>query len=144
MATPKTGKPVGAPSKYDRSYCDKVKALGKKGLSLEQMALELDVSYRTFVNWRAEHPEFFHALETAHKFSQGWWENKAQEHIVEAKEDAKINAGLWAKVMAARFPDSYSDRNRVELTGKDGGAVEVDHYNEALSEVLALMEKKFA
>jgi hypothetical protein len=144
MATPKTGKPVGAPSKYDPAFCEKVIELGKSGLSLEQMALQLLVSYRTLVNWRDEHPEFFHALETAHRYSQAWWENKAQEHIVEAKDDAKINAGLWAKVMAARFPDSYSDRNRLELTGKDGGAVEVDHFNEALSDVLALMEKKFA
>jgi hypothetical protein len=136
--------PVGRPSTYDPSYCDKVRELGKLGKSFEQMSAQLDVSYRTLCNWREEFPEFFHALETAHRYSQAWWENKAQEHIVEAKDDAKINAGLWAKVMAARFPDSYSDRNRLELTGKDGGAVEVDHFNEALSDVLALMEKKFA
>jgi hypothetical protein len=144
MGSPKTNRPVGAPSKYDPAYCDQVIELGKQGKSLEQMSLQLLVSYRTLCNWRDQHPEFFHALESAHRFSQAWWEDKAQGHIVEAKEDAKINAGLWAKIMAARFPESYSDRSKVELTGKDGGALEIDHFNSALEGLLDIVEKKLS
>ena len=142
MASKKTGNPVGAPSKYKPEYCDIVIKHGKEGKSLEQIALQLDVSYRTLCNWREEFPEFFHALETAHRFSQAWWEDTAQNHIVESKDDKKINAGLWAKVMAARFPETYSERNKVELTGKDGKAMEIDHFNSALEGLLDIVEKK--
>jgi len=49
---------------------------------------------------------------------------------------------LWAKVMAARFPDTYSERNKVELTGKDGNPMEIDHFNTALENLLNVVEKK--
>jgi len=54
MASKKTGNPVGAPSKYKPEYCDIVIKHGKEGKSLEQIALQLDVSYRTLCNWREE------------------------------------------------------------------------------------------
>ena len=44
--------------------------------------------------------------------------------------------------MAARFPETYSERNKVELTGKDGKAMEIDHFNSALEGLLDIVEKK--
>jgi len=112
--------PVGRPSTYDPSYCDKVKELGKLGKSFEQMSAQLNVSYRTLCNWRDEHEEFFHALEDAHALSQSWWEEMAQAYMLEHKDGERLNASLWSRSMAARFPKNYSDRVKQEISGPNG------------------------
>ena len=110
----------GRPTKYDQSYCLKVVELGKKGKSFEQMAAQLDISYRTLCRWRDEHEEFCHALEDAHAFAQNWWEEEAQSHMVETKEGPRLNASLWSRSMAARFPKKYRQEVKQEITGADG------------------------
>jgi len=113
-------KKPGQPTKYDSSYCDKVIALGKLGKSLEQIAAQLDVSYRTLCNWRDTHEEFFHAISDAHALAQSWWEEQAQAYMLEHPGAPKLNAGLWSRSMSARFPKTYSDRVKQEITGADG------------------------
>ena len=110
----------GQPTKYLPEYCDKVRELGKAGKSLEQMAMQLDVSYRTLCNWRDTHEEFFHALSDAHAFAQAWWENQAQTYMIEQKDAPRLNSGLWSRSMAARFPKNYSERVKQEITGAEG------------------------
>jgi hypothetical protein len=39
-------------------------------------------------------------------------------------------------------PKKYGDLSKLELTGKDGGAMEVDHFNAALEDLLVTLEKK--
>jgi hypothetical protein len=112
--------PVGRPSKYDPSYCDKVIELGKLGKSFEQMASMLGVGITTFKRWREEHEEFRTSLEDAHAFAQTWWEDMAQSYLVESKDTEKLNTGLWSRSMAARFPANYSDRVKQEISGPGG------------------------
>ena len=112
--------PVGRPTDYDPSFCDKVIELGKLGKSFEQMAMQLNVSYRTLCRWRKEYEEFCHALEEAQAYEQAWWEEVAQSYMIEEKDAAKLNQGLWSRSMAARFPRKYSDRLKQEISGADG------------------------
>lgn len=116
----KPANPVGRPSDYDPSFCEKVVELGKLGKSFEQMAAQLDVSYRTLCRWRDAHEEFRHALEEAQVLEQAWWEEMAHSYLVEHKDGDKINVGLWSRSMAARFPKKYSDRVKQEISGPDG------------------------
>ena len=111
---------AGQPTKYLPESCDKVRELGKIGKSLEQMAMQLNVSYRTLCNWRDTHEEFFHALGDAHAFSQAWWEEQAQTYMLEHKDAPRLNSGLWSRSMAARFPKNYSERVKQEITGANG------------------------
>lgn len=113
-------RPVGRPSDYQESYCAEVIKLGKLGKSFEQMAMILDVSYRTLCRWRDAHEEFRHALEDAQAYAQAYWEELAQAHVVEYKDGEKLNTGLWSRSMAARFPKTYSERVKQEITGADG------------------------
>ena len=115
-----TANPVGRPTAYDPSFCDKAIELGSKGKSLEQISGALGITYRTLCNWRDEHEEFFHALEEAKVRELIWWEDHAQSYLVEHKDGEKLNVGLWSRSMAARFPKKYSERIRQELTGADG------------------------
>lgn len=112
--------PIGRPSSYDPSFCDKAIELGNKGKSLEQISGALGITYRTLCRWRDEHEDFCHALEEAKVREMIWWEDHAQSYLVEHKDGEKLNVGLWSRSMAARFPKKYSERIRQELTGADG------------------------
>jgi transposase len=112
--------PVGRPSKYDPAFCEKVIELGKLGKSVEQIACELNVGTRTMYEWRDVHPEFSHALEQAKEFEQNWWETIAQTHMIEERDAPKLNASIWSRSMAARFPKKYRESVKQEITGADG------------------------
>jgi transposase len=113
-------RPVGRPSKYDPDYCERVIMLGKLGKSIEQIACELNVGTRTIYEWRDVHEDFSRALEMAKEFEQNWWETIAQTHMIEEKDCAKLNASIWSRSMAARFPKKYRESTKTEITGADG------------------------
>ena len=113
-------RPVGRPSLYDPSFCDEVVELGRKGKSVEQIASILNVSLRTMYSWRDSHEEFLHALDDAKTYEQAWWEEQAAAYMVENKESDRLNASLWSRSMAARFPKKYRESTKTEITGADG------------------------
>ena len=113
-------RPVGRPSLYDPAYCEQVIELGSKGKSIEQIGSILGIGTRTLFTWRDTHEEFQHALELAKELEQAWWEDMAQSYMVEEKESAKLNTGLWSRSMAARFPKKYRESVKQEITGADG------------------------
>jgi hypothetical protein len=113
-------RPVGRPSLYKPEYCEEVIALGKIGKSTEAIGAMLGVGTKTLYNWRDENPEFLHALELAKEFELQWWEDIAQTHMIENKESDKINASIWSRSMAARFPKKYREQVKQEITGADG------------------------
>ena len=113
-------RPVGRPTLYDPKYCEEVIALGKIGKSTEAIGAILGVGTKTLYNWRDQNPEFLHALELAKEFELQWWEDIAQTHMVENKESDKLNATIWSRSMAARFPKKYRESVKQEITGADG------------------------
>jgi len=115
-----TLKPFGRPTLYDPSYCDQVRELGALGKSIEQISYKLGVSLRTIYVWKEAYPDFLHALEDAKAAEQNWWEEQAQAYLLEHKDGAKLNASIWSRSMAARFPKKYRDNTKLELTGEGG------------------------
>ena len=126
-------KPVGRPSLYDPSYCDKVVELGRLGKSVEQISSNLGVSCRVMYDWRDRYPEFLRALEEAKEAEQTWWEDQAQAYMLEHKDGAKLNASIWSRSMAARFPKKYRESVKQEITGENGAplltAIQVSFVN---------------
>jgi hypothetical protein len=113
-------RPVGRPSLYDAKYCEEVVDLGKLGKSSEAIGAILGVGTATLYRWRDQFPEFREALELAKEFELHWWEDIAQTHMIENKESDKINASIWSRSMAARFPKKYRESVKQEITGADG------------------------
>jgi hypothetical protein len=113
-------KPVGRPTLYDPAYCDEVRKLGALGKSVEQISTYLGVSLRTMYTWRDNYPEFLHALDDAKTYEQAWWEEQASSYMVENKESDRLNATLWSRSMAARFPKKYRESTKTEITGAEG------------------------
>ena len=115
-----TLKPFGRPTLYDPAYCDQVRELGALGKSIEQISSKLGVSIRTIYVWKDAYPDFLQALEDAKIAEQNWWEEQGQLYMLEHKDAAKLNASIWSRSMAARFPKKYRDNSKVELTGEGG------------------------
>ena len=115
-----TKRPVGRPSLYDPAYCEQVIELGKLGKSVEQIASRLGISLRVMYDWRDTHPEFLHALEEAKQHELAWWEDQADCYMVETKDGPRLNASIWSRSMAARFPKKYRESLKQEITGADG------------------------
>lgn len=113
-------RPVGRPTLYDPAMCETVVELGKLGKSVEQICLHLNISIRTIYLWRDTHEEFMQALEEAKVYEQAWWEEQAHAYMVETKDGPKLNASLWSRSMAARFPKKYRESVKQEITGADG------------------------
>jgi transposase-like protein len=99
---------------------DRVIELGKIGKSTESIGATLGVGTATLYRWREEFPEFREALELAKEFELQWWEDIAQTHMVENKESDRLNASIWSRSMAARFPKKYRESTKQEITGADG------------------------
>ena len=120
MIEPAEKRPVGRPSTYDPAFCEQVVELGRIGKSVEQIASRLNVSLRVLYDWRYKHEEFMHAMELAKQHELDWWETMAQTHMIENKESDKLNASIWSRSMAARFPKKYRESTKTEITGADG------------------------
>jgi hypothetical protein len=113
-------RPVGRPSLYDPAYCDQAIELGKIGKSTEAIGAMLGVGTATLYRWMDEHPEFREAIGIAKDMELYWWEEQAQAYMVENKESDRLNSGIWARSMAARFPKKYRESTKTEITGADG------------------------
>ena len=113
-------RPVGRPSLYEPAYCDQVIELGKIGKSTEAIGATLGVGTATLYRWRDEFPEFREALDIAKDFELLWWEDQAMAYMVENKESDRLNASIWSRSMAARFPKKYRESVKQEITGVDG------------------------
>ena len=113
-------RPVGRPTLYDAKYCEEVIELGKIGKSVEQIASRLGFSLRTMYLWRDQHEDFMHALEEAKQHELAWWEDQADAYMVETKDGPRLNATLWSRSMAARFPKKYRESVKQEISGVDG------------------------
>lgn len=115
-----TTRQVGRPSQYDPAFCEQVIELGKIGKSTEAIGAILGVGTATLYRWRDEHEEFREAISLAKDHELHWWEEQAQAYMVENKESDKLNAGIWARSMAARFPKKYRESVKQEITGAEG------------------------
>jgi len=129
-------KKVGRPTKYKPEYCQEVIQMGSEGKSKEQIAAKLKLNWGTLDNWAEQHDEFLMALRTAKELEMAYWEDLGISHIIETPGSSRLNGGVYNRIMAARFPSKYSERNKVELTGADGGAVKVESTHSIAQEIL--------
>lgn len=113
---------VGRPSTYDPIYCNTVIEAGKLGKSYTQMAVACETFRATLDRWQEEHPEFRTAVAHALTLAQDWWETAGQNGMLMRE----FNASVWKHMVASRFRDDYADRKLTEVTGRDGGALQIE------------------
>lgn len=102
-------RPVGRPSLYDPSYCEKVIEWGRLGKSRAWMCSNLEIARSTLNLWEKEHAEFSEALALAEAHAQAYWEDLGHDNIAERE----FNASIWSRSMAARFPKDWREKSAV-------------------------------
>jgi hypothetical protein len=135
---------LGRPSKYKPEYAAVARALCKRGATDYELADEFKVDVRTILRWKVAHDDFCQALKV-HKedFDDQIERGLAQRANGFTMETEKIfchmgkvtrakvleyhppdvgAAKLW---LTNRRPDKWRDKTSTELTGKDGGAIEI-------------------
>ena len=96
--------------------------LGRDGLSMVQIAVELGVPRQTMLSWGDVHPDFSAALTYAKDAAQAWWERKGTTGL----DAERFNALVWKVSMQARFRDDYTERRVQEVGGIGGGPVKTE------------------
>lgn len=118
-----SGYVFGRPTVYKPEFCQQAIDLGAKGKSFTQIAAHFFVSKETLYRWIAEIPDFRDAMAQSRTLSQSHWEELGYKGM----QDKSIDGSLYSRSMSARFPDDWSDRSKVELTGKDGESIKVEN-----------------
>lgn len=114
----------GRPSEYKPEYCKVVIECGKVGKSRISMAIACGASSKeTLVDWAKKNPDFSAALDMATQLSQEWWEEMGRVHLVEEHQGSKVNAGLYSRSMAARFPQDWREKSETTLSNPDGSGL---------------------
>jgi len=137
------GYTFGRPTKYLPEYCEKVVELGKLGKSLVQICSELGVTKPTLSDWCGIYPDFSSAMELARVHSQSHWEELGYDGM----KGKSIDAQIWSRSMAARFPADWRETKNSEITGKDGGSIKVEQEgtaNDLLASLAAAASKAAA
>ena len=105
----------GRPTKYRPEMCERVLELGKLGKTREQIAVDLDIGWKTLHRWEGLHPAFRHALKEARARSLAFWQGVAQEI---AAGERKANALALIFALKNQFPDYFRDRTETTTTVK--------------------------
>lgn len=112
--------PAGRPSKYDPKFCDEVVKVMGEGLSLTAFAGHIGVDRSTISEWMAVHPEFSLACKRGQAVRTMTLERGMLHPDMPGPA---VNARRFALANAA--PDEWREKQQVEHSGPDGGAIQV-------------------
>ena len=108
--------PAGRPTDYKPEYCEAVVEWGKRGKSKAWMCASLSIADNTMRTWCDTYPEFLQAMEISQKHSQLWWEDTGQSGML----SKSIDASIWSRSMAARFPADWREKSEQTQTHNKG------------------------
>jgi len=117
-------RPFGRPSKYDPSMLEEMRKVAIDGASKAEMALTIGISRETFNNWEHSNPIFRDAVKECELLSQIWWERHGRKGMT--GENPDFNSTAFIFQVKNRFRGDYMDTSRTEVTGKDGGALQIE------------------
>lgn len=89
---------------------------------MAEYAAAFEVDRVSLYDWAAAHEDFSTALMRAKQLEQAWWEREARLNV----KNREFNANLWYRCAASRFRDDYTERKVTELSGPNGGAVQIE------------------
>jgi len=117
---PKTGRPT----KYNPRWAEKLPEMFRQGQSVLEVAVELGISRDSMYEYAKLYPVFSDALSRGKEISQAWWERMGRENLFDTTDfDPKtgkptsrkaIVDRLWAKNMACRFREDWTEKSEVD------------------------------
>lgn len=152
--------PAGRPSSYKPEYANLAAHLAKLGATDQEVADAFEVDVRTVHRWKHDHDEFCHALKVGKEVADERVERSLYQRAVGYEQDevkifmpsgatepvyAPFRAKVAPDVTAAIFwlknrrADQWRDVKATELTGKNGGPVEITSKEQRDAAVAAAM-----
>jgi len=118
----KLKRPVGRPTDYYSGLCEEIVPLLRKGMSIEELGLELNVGYSTIYEWMEKHPEFAEAIKKGREFSKGWWMKRGRRDLC----NKDFNSTLWFMNMRNRFGWGNKQDNENNVTKHEDALKELE------------------
>lgn len=144
---------TGRPSDYKPEYAEEARKQCEEGATDQELADYFEVSARTLYRWKNRYPEFCQALKASKATADERVERSLFERAVGYERDEvdiRVVGGEIVQTTVRKFyppdttaaifwlknrrPDEWRDRVQTELTGANGGPVQImatDH-DEAL------------
>ena len=117
-------RPVGRPTKFDPNKIPELLEAAKNGASKAKLAVILGIHRDTLYDWTRSNPEFSDIVKQCEVLSQVWWEDQGMMGMTGVNPE--FNATAFIFQVKNRFRGDYMDTSRTEITGKDGGAVQIE------------------
>jgi hypothetical protein len=117
----------GRPSKYDPAFCESVIECLGEGHSVTAFAGRIGVNRSSVFEWAKNHPEFSNALKIGQAKAVEFWE----KILAKVAKDGGGNATAVIFALKNRASDDWADKIQTELTGKDGGAVQIEQVTDS-------------
>ncbi|MBV1701671.1 MAG: hypothetical protein KGQ46_07615 [Hyphomicrobiales bacterium] len=120
---PKTiAKPkIGRPSKYQEAYCEAIVAFMRQGYSATAFAGSIGVGRETISQWAIAHAEFQVALHAGKAACLRFWEGLAIKAGTSSRDGGA--PAIIAFALRNMGPHDWTDKQAIELSGKDGGPI---------------------
>ena len=125
---------MGRPSRYKSAIGEQLIEAMARGLSLEAAAAKIGVGPRTLFTWQNKHEEFRQAIQEGRQRALLFWEEQAISMAKGAPGNAQLV--MLALKNRSRAASGWHDAQRLEHTGGDGGAIQVE--NRAVIDASAL------
>ncbi|AIL33106.1 hypothetical protein IX83_07125 [Basilea psittacipulmonis DSM 24701] len=122
----------GRPTQYSKEVANKICEQLEQGLSLKQICEQADMPVRSTVYlWLREYSDFSDNYTRAREVHADLIHDELLELVDNIPEDfasiakARLQADTRKWVLARMSPRKYGDTSKIELTGNEGGPVEI-------------------
>jgi hypothetical protein len=122
---------VGRPTDYKPEYCQGVIEFGRKGKFHFEFANSIGKHVSVIYAWGTKHEEFQDALKEAKQLCEEYWLNTGRALI--ASSPKSHDSKPWWYIMNNLH--GWGDKQKIELTGKDGEALTVQLSAETIKEL---------
>lgn len=106
-------KKIGAPVKYNPSYCEKLQLARCEGAPIVVACSTLGIVPDTYYRWKKEYPEFKEACELAEGLCTKWWFEVGKQGALKERE---IQPQLYNQLMDRTFGSvKVNDATKTEI-----------------------------
>lgn len=155
---------MGRPTKYQDKYAEQVYKLCLLGLTDKELADFFEVDESTVNNWKLQHPDFLESIKKgkgyadAHVADRLYQRAMGYEHdedqifqyqgepvVVPTKKHYAPDTAAGIFWLKNRQPSKWRDKIETEITGPNGGPIEVSNVtalsDDQLRQVIQIMEQ---
>ena len=128
----------GRPSKYQPSYCDELIHHMAQGYTLTSFGGVIGVHRDTLYEWASKHERFSDALKIGRAKGQLVWEQTLRAQALTNSG----NTGAIVFAMKNLYRDDWRDKVETEVTGKDGGPIDMVSDRDVARKLALILSKE--